>query len=735
MNLKTNLDIPFNTYTPVLGTDTVAGQIVVDSNGCVLYVVNAANNAYGIAINQSLLTTDSPTFAGLTVGTLVYPSSGNVVTGLVTESGAGITLTASNPTGFGTGYYTPSISGNLVIGGYGVTFTAIADSSTAGKVFLSSTTAYVLKYYDTQGTPVLHQIATLGVSTDTAQTFGSHSTWNGALIGAAYGGTGVNNSYTITVTTGNVALNQNLRTSDSPTFVAITSDIGASSGTNYFKAEGNTAITLEWLRNQTGGSYNIQWNMVIPASSTTFQIQCSTSAKTLLTFYSTGKLTTPNNTLDDGSGAMTIIGLLTSVGAALGSGSLSGTHAQNLGSGDSPTFAALSVNGVISSYDGGTPYTGEVDYTKYTYNASVTFAKVSSNNPVFVVPITLTNTAAGATVANFTQLITINGTTYSTYTGSYLNSNLQNVNFQDGAGNVLSSWLETPSATNTTTSINYWINLGANTIAGSNGTFTVYMCIYATSVNCMNGTTTGAQPNYTGTYGQYDNGTTVFQWYENFASAPSDMTGVAINSASAPSFSNGMNFSYGTAALGYCYYTTASMATSVVELYQSAVTGLLLTCIGMQLGVPTAQNSLSNTLTESYTHAIQSGGNRLDDLFKYHSNSQTTLASQTPSSGAHIITLTWNATGAENTLTDYANPLTSTDNALTKAVVYVTVTGYDDGSGSNTATIQWARARVYPPSNTMPTVGIGSIYKSYNAANLYVFGAVCVQNGLIMTAT
>jgi hypothetical protein len=615
MNLKTNLDIPFNTYTPVLGTDTVAGQIVVDSNGCVLYVVNAANNAYGIAINQSLLTTDSPTFAGLTVGTLVYPSSGNVVTGLVTESGAGITLTASNPTGFGTGYYTPSISGNLVIGGYGVTFTAIADSSTAGKVFLSSTTAYVLKYYDTQGTPVLHQIATLGVSTDTAQTFGSHSTWNGALIGAAYGGTGVNNSYTITVTTGNVALNQNLRTSDSP------------------------------------------------------------------------------------------------------------------------TFAALSVNGVISSYDGGTPYTGEVDYTKYTYNASVTFAKVSSNNPVFVVPITLTNTAAGATVANFTQLITINGTTYSTYTGSYLNSNLQNVNFQDGAGNVLSSWLETPSATNTTTSINYWINLGANKIAGSNGTFTVYMCIYATSVNCMNGTTTGAQPNYTGTYGQYDNGTTVFQWYENFASAPSDMTGVAINSASAPSFSNGMNFSYGTAALGYCYYTTASMATSVVELYQSAVTGLLLTCIGMQLGVPTAQNSLSNTLTESYTHAIQSGGNRLDDLFKYHSNSQTTLASQTPSSGAHIITLTWNATGAENTLTDYANPLTSTDNALTKAVVYVTVTGYDDGSGSNTATIQWARARVYPPSNTMPTVGIGSIYKSYNAANLYVFGAVCVQNGLIMTAT
>src|SRR5208337_1530883 len=40
------------------------------SNGCVLYVVNAANNAYGIAINQSLRSTDSPSFAGLTVNSL-----------------------------------------------------------------------------------------------------------------------------------------------------------------------------------------------------------------------------------------------------------------------------------------------------------------------------------------------------------------------------------------------------------------------------------------------------------------------------------------------------------------------------------------------------------------------------------------------------------------------------------------------------------------------------------------
>src|SRR5208337_3127621 len=69
-NLKSNLVIPFNSYTPVFGTDTIAGQLVIDSNGCVLYVVNAANNAYGIAINQSLRSSVSLSFAGLTVNTL-----------------------------------------------------------------------------------------------------------------------------------------------------------------------------------------------------------------------------------------------------------------------------------------------------------------------------------------------------------------------------------------------------------------------------------------------------------------------------------------------------------------------------------------------------------------------------------------------------------------------------------------------------------------------------------------
>lgn len=47
---------------------------------------------------------------------------------------------------------------------YYVFAAAAADSSAAGKLFLSSTTANYLKYYDRQGTPSLHQLATLDAS-------------------------------------------------------------------------------------------------------------------------------------------------------------------------------------------------------------------------------------------------------------------------------------------------------------------------------------------------------------------------------------------------------------------------------------------------------------------------------------------------------------------------------------------------------------------------------------------
>lgn len=64
---------------------------------------------------------------------------------------------------------------------------AIADSSTAGKFFLSSTTANMLKYYDTQATPVLHTLTTL----EDAQTFTAAKTFPASGIKLAGSSSGL----------------------------------------------------------------------------------------------------------------------------------------------------------------------------------------------------------------------------------------------------------------------------------------------------------------------------------------------------------------------------------------------------------------------------------------------------------------------------------------------------------------------------------------------------------------
>jgi len=131
----------------------------------------------------------------------------------------------------------------------------------------------------------------------------------------------------------------------------------------------------------------------------------------------------------------------------------------------------------------------------------------NGNSPLYYVAITLTNSQSGATGSNFQALVQVNSNTYSTNEAA----TLKNICFQDGAGNLLKSWLES-GETSASTTTNYWVLLPIS-IAGSGKAQIIYMTFQSTSVNSMDGATTGAEPNYTGTYGQYDNGANVFVQY------------------------------------------------------------------------------------------------------------------------------------------------------------------------------------------------------------------------------
>ena len=150
------------------------------------------------------------------------------------------------------------------------------------------------------------------------------------------------------------------------------------------------------------------------------------------------------------------------------------------------------------------------------------------------VPIILTNDQSVATPSPFQQMITIHNASYSSEEAS----NLQNMEFFDGTGSVIPSWLESGSSNSSTNTI-YWLKL-ANGIP-ANSSVTIYMGFADTTTNLFNNQSTGEAPQLSPIYGQYDDGGNVFNYYNNFASALSSWstsTGVST------SISNGLTVNF-----------------------------------------------------------------------------------------------------------------------------------------------------------------------------------------------
>ena len=138
-------------------------------------------------------------------------------------------------------------------------------------------------------------------------------------------------------------------------------------------------------------------------------------------------------------------------------------------------------------------------------------AQQSSSAPtgiVYSVPITLTNTQSMATASPFQQMITVNSAAYS----SYETSNLQNIEFYDNNGMVIPSWLESGNS-NTATDTIYWLKLPS---IPANSQTTICMGFASLGANLFNTQTTGEAPDLSPSYGEYDDGASVFAYYWSF---------------------------------------------------------------------------------------------------------------------------------------------------------------------------------------------------------------------------
>ena len=331
------------------------------------------------------------------------------------------------------------------------------------------------------------------------------------------------------------------------------------------------------------------------------------------------------------------------------------------------------------------------------------------------VPITLSNfQASSGTSSNFQQMITI-GSSYSTY-GEL--ANMQNVEFTTGAGgtgSILQSWCESSCSSSSTST--WWVNLGSDIMTASPGpgnSITIYMDFMPSAVMSSSGPT-GEAPQLTGTYGQYDNGASVFTNYWNFAgsSLPTGWTDAGITYTQ----NNGLTAT-ATAASGAMYYSSAVTAPVVLDfygkVYQNPASWPNQWWVADGAIVVPVQN---NAGIEGFT--IETGQGQYQSAMGYYAGYQSNGAGTQTYTGTSAFGIT------SNQLMTVYDTSTSTASYYLGYSLLGTLTSPTVGTPVYPAafvagayaepytflpatSLQYARIRTYPPNSVMPAVGFGS---------------------------
>ena len=322
-------------------------------------------------------------------------------------------------------------------------------------------------------------------------------------------------------------------------------------------------------------------------------------------------------------------------------------------------------------------------------------------NVIAYLNITLDNSQSTATPAPFQQMLTVNSLAYQ----SYESNTLANIEFFYANGTIVPSWLESGN-TNSSTNTIYWVKLVNGEAATSNTL--IYMGFGAHSTSFFSNTLTGEAPQLSSTYAEYDNGANVFTNYWNFAGTalPSGFNSLA--SGGTYSVDNGLTLSTPATSGDYIHvFTTTQYPPSIVETYVSSTTN-----------IGSGEYDLAYTTVE--TASGGDSGYQTDYRFDNYENNNrivkdvagtgtqiTTAAYTLPSS--FIMSGFWPATGNEYMQINYANQLSTTDNAITYANANLDIFTNTGTTTAVSSTTTWLRTRAYPPSGVMPTASFGPI--------------------------
>jgi len=310
------------------------------------------------------------------------------------------------------------------------------------------------------------------------------------------------------------------------------------------------------------------------------------------------------------------------------------------------------------------------------------------------IPITLTNSQSSATPAPFQQLINIDPATIGS---SYFSSDLGNIRFYADSAftQPLYAWVESGNS-NTSTSTNIWVNL-PNGIPANSST-TIYMQLLSVGTE-YDGVYMGEAPQLSSTYGQYDDGASVFNNYWNFVGTSTPSGWTQYNCA--VSYNNGVTISSSQGGT-YWYYTGATYSgTILVEEMMKVITQSSVNNWGEgAVGLTTTSPSWASTFSVT---RVQQGTNPTIGYTFAGTGGETSTEFE-PVGSFGIIGFYASSSG----MAVYSNYQTiETTSSSTVPSSYYLVGAEVDTSSQ--IFVQWLRIRAYPSNGVMPTVSIGSI--------------------------
>jgi len=329
----------------------------------------------------------------------------------------------------------------------------------------------------------------------------------------------------------------------------------------------------------------------------------------------------------------------------------------------------------------------------------------SSGQPagiLYQVPVYINNTQSSATPGPFQQIVKIPISQFSSYL--YDNNTTANFEFYYANNTIIPSWIESVNGT----TIVVWLKLYS---IPASTQITIYLGFASKSINLLSSSGTtgiGEAPQLSPTYAQYDDGVSVFSFYDNFA-------GTTLNTSKWTSYYNSYitvnnGITFGSGGLCFIETNTKYSISNIVEMY---INSGMYSDSGIMYVVDVNGNVYTNanygqwiaigTATGQAYNGLEGDARSTYALTSFNSGSHSIVAYSYPNAPLIMGIVVPNS--ANGYL--YVNEVpvtTNTQNVPPQGNYYITLGGYQSNLN-----VYYVRVRAYPPSGVMPTVSIGSI--------------------------